>query len=82
MNTKLFVANLPFSTTESDLLDLFMQAGGVASCRLVVDSFTNKSRGCAFVEMRTLEDAACAVSALDGTELDGRILKVGEVRGR
>ena len=50
MATRLFVGNLSFNTTEGDILDLFKQAGNVTTCNLIVDKFTNKSRGFGFVE--------------------------------
>ena len=64
MATKLFVGNLSFNTTEGDVLDLFKQAGNVTSCNLIVDKFTNKSRGFAFVEMGTQEEATKAIADL------------------
>ena len=82
MATKLFVGNLSFNTTEGDILDLFKQAGTVAKCELIVDKFTNKSRGFAFVEMGTQEEANAAVTQLNGKELDGRALTVNEARPR
>ena len=61
MATKLFVGNLSFNTTEGDILDLFKQAGNVTSCELIMDKFTGKSRGFAFVQMGTQEEANKAV---------------------
>ena len=66
MATKLFVGNLSFNTTEGDVLDLFKQAGNVTSCELIVDKFTSKSRGFAFVTMGTQEEANAAVSQFNG----------------
>ncbi len=82
MGTKLFVGNLSFNTTEGDVLDLFKQAGNVTSCELILDKFTNKSRGFAFVQMGTQEEANKAVSMFNGKELDGRALTVNEARPR
>jgi len=82
MATKLFVGNLSFNTTEGDVLDLFKQAGNVSSCELIVDKFTSKSRGFAFVTMGTQEEATKAVTELNGKELDGRALTVNEARPR
>ena len=62
MAQKLFVGNLSFNTTEGEVLDLFKQAGNVTSCELIVDKFTGKSRGFAFVTMGTQEEAAAAVT--------------------
>ena len=80
MATKLFVGNLSFNTTEGALLDLFKQAGEVSSCELIVDKFTSKSRGFAFVTMATQEAATAAISQFNGKELDGRALTVNEAR--
>jgi len=80
MATKLFVGNLSFNTTEGDLLELFKQAGTVARCELIVDKFTNKSRGFAFVEMGSQDEANKAVADLNGKEFDGRALTVNEAR--
>src|SRR5258707_13249820 len=82
MATKLFVGNLSFNTTEGDILDLFKQAGNVSSCELIMDKFTNKSRGFAFVQMGTQEEATKAIDDLHGKELDGRALTVNEAKPR
>ena len=82
MATKLFVGNLAFNTTEGAILDLFKQAGNVVKCELIVDKFTNKSRGFAFVEMSTQEEANKAIADFNGKELDGRALTVNEARPR
>jgi cold-inducible RNA-binding protein len=82
MATRLFVGNLSFTSTEGDVLDLFKQAGNVVKCELIVDKFTNKSRGFAFVEMATQEEANKAVQMFNGKELGGRALTVNEARPR
>ena len=82
MATKLFVGNLSFNTSEGDILDLFKQAGTVTSCELIMDKFTNKSRGFAFVQMGTQEEATKAIAELNGKELDGRALTVNEAKPR
>src|SRR5882724_9447237 len=82
MATKLFVGNLSFNTTEGDLLGLFKQAGNVSSCELIMDKFTSKSRGFAFVQMGTQEEATKAIAELNGKELDGRALTVNEAKPR
>ena len=82
MATKLFVGNLSFNTSEGDILDLFKQVGTVTSCELIMDKFTNKSRGFAFVQMGTQEEATKAIADLNGKELDGRALTVNEARPR
>jgi RNA recognition motif-containing protein len=82
MATKLFVGNLSFNTTEGDVLDLFKKAGNVTSCELIVDKFTSKSRGFAFVTMGTQEEANAALAQFGGKELDGRALTVNEAKPR
>ena len=82
MATKLFVGNLSFQTTEGAILDLFQQAGPVASCELIMDKFTGKSRGFAFVQMETQEGAEKAIAEFNGKSLDGRALTVNEARPR
>jgi RNA recognition motif-containing protein len=82
MATKLFVGNLSFNTTEGEILDMFKQAGNVVKCELIVDKFTSKSRGFAFVEMGSQEEANKAVEMFNGKDLDGRALTVNEARPR
>ena len=82
MATRLFVGNLSFNTTEGDILDLFKTAGTVTSCNLITDKFTSKSRGFAFVEMGTQEEATKAITELNAKELDGRALTVNEAKPR
>ena len=82
MATRLFVGNLSFNTTEGDIQNLFKQAGTVTTCNLIMDKFTNKSRGFAFVEMSTQEEANKAIADLNSKELDGRALTVNEAKPR
>ena len=82
MATRLFVGNLSFNTTEGDILDLFKQAGNVTTCNLIVDKFTNKSRGFGFVEMSSQAEATKAIADINGKELDGRALTVNEAKPR
>jgi RNA recognition motif-containing protein len=82
MATKLFVGNLSFNTTEGDVLELFKQAGTVTSCELIVDKFTSKSRGFAFVTMGSQDEANAALAQFNGKELDGRALTVNEAKPR
>ncbi len=82
MATKLFVGNLSFNTMEGDIQALFEKVGKVMSCQLVMDKFTNKSRGFAFVEMASQEEANKAIAELNGKELDGRALRVNEAKPR
>jgi len=82
MTTKLYVGNLPFRTREEEVLHLFEAAGAVVSCNLIVDRVTSLSKGFAFVEMGSEQEAARAVSLLDGRELGGRTLSVNEAHPR
>src|ERR1041385_1411162 len=82
MNTKLFVGNLSFNTTENDLQDLFAAHGPVTAVDLIMDKFSGKSRGFAFVTMETQEGAQAAIQALNGKDLNGRDLTVNEARPR
>ena len=80
MGSKLNVGSLPYSTTEQQLTELFSQHGTVQSAKVIMDRFTGQSRGFAFVEMATSEEAQKAIAALHGTELGGRTLVVNEAR--
>src|SRR6188508_2001025 len=82
MGTKLYVGNLSFNTTETDLQDLFAQSGTVQEVMLVQDKFTGKSRGFAFVTMATDQDATNAINQFNGKNVDGRPLTVNEARPR
>ncbi len=80
MSTKLYVGNVPFSTTSQDLQNLFAQQGNVTGVELISDKFTGRSRGFAFVTMATPEEAQKAVQALNGFSIEGRSLTVNEAR--
>jgi cold-inducible RNA-binding protein len=80
MSTKLYVGNLPFTSTAQDLQDLFSQAGTVASVDLIFDKFTGRSRGFAFLAMSTPEEAQAAIQKFNGFGMDGRNLTVNEAR--
>ena len=82
MGTKLYVGNLSFNTMDTDLKTLFQQAGTVVSCDLILDKFTGKSRGFAFVEMSSQEEATKAIADFNGKDLDGRALTVNEAKPR
>jgi RNA recognition motif-containing protein len=82
MANRLYVGNLPFTTTELELQDMFAQAGAVTEVLLMQDKFTGKSRGFAFVTMATETDAQNAVTQLDGKQIEGRPLRVNEARPR
>lgn len=80
MNTKLYVGNLSFDASEQDLRDLFADAGEVDSIKIITDRYTGRSRGFAFVEMSTGEEAEKAISMLNGKQWMDRELKVDEAR--
>lgn len=80
MGTKLYVGNLPFNLTEDQLASHFAGVAEVASVTIVMDKFSGRSRGFAFVEMATEEGAAQAIEKLNGTDLGGRNLVVNEAR--
>ena len=82
MNTKLYVGNLSFDTTENDLQDLFQQHGPVSEVNLITDRMSGRSRGFGFVTMATPEGAEAAIAALAGKEVQGRALTVNEARAR
>jgi cold-inducible RNA-binding protein len=80
--SRLFVGNLSYRTLESDLQEYFAQAGVVSSVDLMLDKFTGKSRGFAFVEMGTAEEAVKAVEQFHNKEFQGRNLTVNIARPR
>jgi RNA recognition motif-containing protein len=82
MNTKLYVGNLSFNTTENDLQDAFAAHGTVTEANLMMDRTTGKPRGFGFVTMGTPEEAQKAIDALNGTLVDGRNLTVNVARPR
>jgi RNA recognition motif-containing protein len=82
MENKLYVGNLSYSTSESDLQALFSKAGSVKSVSLITDRDTGRSKGFAFVEMETQAEAQKAISMLNGTELGERTLTVNMARPR
>jgi len=82
MVKKLYVGNLAFQTTSQDLQELFAQAGTVESASVIEDRDTGQSKGFAFVEMSTEEEAAAAIEQFNGKEVAGRALKVNEARPR
>lgn len=82
LRMNIYVGNLPFSSTSADLEDLFGQYGQVDSAAVISDRETGRSRGFGFVEMASDDDARRAIEELDGSDLDGRNLKVNEARPR
>jgi len=83
MGNKLFVGNLSFDASEQDLHDLFSSDDRkVERVSIVTDRDTGRSRGFAFVEMGSAEDASAAISAHDGRDLHGRALRVNEAHDK
>lgn len=80
MGSKLYVGGLPYSATESQLTSLFAEHGTVESARVIADKFTGQSRGFGFVEMSTADEAKAAITALNGSQMDGRSLTVNEAK--
>jgi RNA recognition motif-containing protein len=82
MSTRLFVGNLSFDTNELELREVFGQSGQVVEVKVVTDRETGRSRGFAFVEMSSADEADKAISELNGRELGGRTLKVNQAESR
>ena len=82
METKLYVGNLSYDVTKTDLEDVFAQHGPVAEVHVVTDKITGKARGFAFVTMQTKENAEAAIQALNGSDWNGRAMTVNEARPR
>jgi RNA recognition motif-containing protein len=81
-NSKLFVGNLSFNTTENDLQDTFAAHGTVVEANLMTDRSTGRSRGFGFVTMSSDQEAQNAVTAMNGKSIDGRALTVNIARPR
>jgi RNA recognition motif-containing protein len=82
MGTKLYVGNLSFRTTADELRDAFASVGNVESASVIEDRDTGRSRGFAFVEMATAEEAAAAIEQFNGKDFGGRNLTVNEAKPR
>ena len=82
MGTKLYVGNLSFRTTSEELRDAFAAVGTVESASVIEDRDTGRSRGFAFVEMATPEEAAAAIEQFHGKDFGGRNLTVNEAKPR
>jgi cold-inducible RNA-binding protein len=80
MNSKLYVGNLPYSTTDSTLSDLFSQVGTVTSASVITDKMSGRSKGFGFVEMSTPEEASAAIEKFHGQDYEGRAMTVSEAR--
>jgi cold-inducible RNA-binding protein len=82
MPSKLYVGNLAYSVSNSDLEELFSKIGQVQSVAVIMDKFTGQSKGFGFVEMTTAEDGAKAIEQFNDSELKGRNIKVNEAKPR
>ena len=82
MPSKLYVGNLAYAVSNSDLEQLFSQVGQVQSVAVITDKFSGQSKGFGFVEMATEEDASKAIQQFNDTELKGRNIKVNEAKPR
>ena len=82
MNKKLYVGNLPYTTTEAQVRELFGQAGEITDIALITDRETGRPKGFGFVEMATVEGAQEAIKRFNGYQLDNRNLTVNEARPR
>jgi len=80
MNTKLYVGNLPFETSEHALRTLFAQAGNIVSVTIPLDRMSNRPRVFAFVEMGSSEEARKAIQMFNGRDFEGRTMNVSEAR--
>ncbi|MCH8804862.1 MAG: RNA-binding protein [Planctomycetes bacterium] len=82
MGRKLYVGNLGYDVTDSDLQQMFAEHGTVDSASVINDRDTGRSKGFGFVEMSSDEEAEAAIAALDGKEQGGRAIKVNEAKPR
>lgn len=82
MATNLFVGGLAYKVTDDELNDFFATVGTVTSAKVIVDKYSNQSKGFGFVEMSTDEEAKNAIDELNGKELEGRPIAVSEARPR
>ncbi len=80
MGSKLYVGNLPDSATEQDLSDKFAAFGTVKSAKLITDRVTGRNRGFGFIEMASEAEAHAAIDSLNGSDYEGRPMKVNEAR--
>src|SRR5690349_10387362 len=80
MGSRLFVGGIPYAMTDAELQDTFAPYGTVVSAKIMMDKFSGRSRGFAFVEMSSGEEAEAATNALNGTEIGGRPIVVNEAK--
>ena len=80
MSTKLYVGNLPYSINDESLAEAFSAYGTVNSAKVIMDRDSGRSKGFAFVEMSTSDEAMNSISQLNGTQLEGRAINVSEAK--
>ena len=78
----IYVGNLPYGASDTELRELFENSGTVSSARVIIDKFSGQSRGFGFVEMPNDAEAQAAIEATNGADFMGRRLRVNESRGR
>jgi cold-inducible RNA-binding protein len=77
---KLFVGNIPYSMTEDELREIFEECGSLASCKLIIDRETGRSKGFGFIEYKSEKDALAAIEKYHNAEVKGKELVVNEAR--
>ena len=82
MNSRLYVGNLSYDTTDDSLEQCFAAFGTVNSAQVIMDRETGRSKGFGFVEMSTAEEAQTCIEQLDGTDFEGRSMRVNEAKPR
>jgi RNA recognition motif-containing protein len=80
MSKKLYVGNLPYSTTEQSLADTFSECGTVETAKLIMDRDSGRSKGFAFVEMSTDDEANRSIDRFNGAQWEGRAINVSEAK--
>ena len=78
----IYVGNLPYSVTDTDLRETFSRFGEVSQVNLIADKFTGESKGFGFVEMDNNSEADAAIKGLNGTDMSGRNIKVNQAKPR
>lgn len=80
MSTKLYVGNLPYSATDESLTQAFSEFGTVTSAKVIIDRDSGRSKGFAFVEMSSRDEAQKSISQMNGVQFDGRAINVSEAK--
>jgi RNA recognition motif-containing protein len=80
MSKKLYVGNLPYSANDQSLVDAFSECGSVQTAKVIMDRDSGRSKGFAFVEMSSDEEATSAITRFNGADWDGRVMNVSEAK--